>query len=232
MEVYIMKNVRIKILCMLMMLAAIPILGGCSAWEKKYKGLNVEHQNLQGLYENCVDSLEASNSEKSQMGQELVTSQQTIEELQQLISERNISPGEATGFGEGVDVAFDERAGTITVTLPNAILFSSGKATLKQTTISELKHVMTVITERYSDKQVEVIGHTDSDPIKKSKWKDNWQLSSERALSVLRYLASNGIGEDRIVAVAAGQSRPIASNGTTSGKARNRRVEIVVKVRS
>jgi chemotaxis protein MotB len=227
-----MKNVKIKILYAVLMLAFIPLMTGCSAWEKKYKGLNVEHQNLQGLYENCVNSLEASNSEKVQMGQELVHSQQTIEELQQLISERNISPGEATGFGEGVDVAFDERAGTITVTLPNAILFSSGKATLKQATISELSHVKTVIIERYSDKQIEVVGHTDSDPIKKSKWKDNWQLSSERALSVLRYLVSNGISEDRIVAVAAGESRPIASNGTVSGKSRNRRVEIVVKMRS
>ena len=159
-------------------------------------------------------------------------SQQTIDELQTLISERNISPGEATGFGEGVDVAFDEQAGTITVTLPNAILFSSGKETLKTATISELKHVMTVINERYGDKLIKVVGHTDSDPIKKSKWKDNWQLSSERALSVLRYLVSNGISEERIVAVAAGESRPIASNSTTSGKARNRRVEIVVDVRS
>lgn len=227
-----MKDVRTKILCIAMILAAIPILGGCTNWEKKYNGLNVEHQNLQGLYENCVDSLDASNSEKAQMGQELVHSQQTIEELQKLISERNISPGEATGFGEGLDVAFDERAGTITVTLPNAILFSSGKETLKDATIAELKHVMTVINERYGDKQIEVVGHTDSDPIKKSKWKDNWQLSSERALSVLRYLVSNGISEERIVAVAAGESRPIASNGTESGKARNRRVEIVVRVRS
>jgi len=217
---------------MVMIVAAVSLMSGCTSWEKKYNGLNVEHQNLQGLYENCVNSLESSNSEKAQMGQELVQSQQTIEELQALIAERNISPGEATGFGEGVDVAFDERAGTITVTLPNAILFSSGKETLKKATISELSHVITVINERYSGKRIEVIGHTDSDPIKKSKWKDNWQLSSERALSVLRYLVSNGISEDRIVAVAAGESRPIASNGTTSGKARNRRVEIVVNIKS
>lgn len=79
--------------------------------------------------------------------------------------------------------------------------------------------------------QVDVVGHTDSDPIKKSKWKDNWQLSAERALAVLRYLNSKGISSEKIRAVAAGSSRPVASNKSSSGKAQNRRVEIVVNTR-
>ena len=73
--------------------------------------------------------------------------------------------------------------------------------------------------------------HTDSDPIKKSKWKDNWELSAQRALSVLRYLVQRGTPEDRIRATGRGASQPIASNTTASGKAKNRRVEIVVYMR-
>ncbi len=78
---------------------------------------------------------------------------------------------------------------------------------------------------------VDIVGHTDSDPIKKSGWKDNWQLSSERALAVLRYLNSKGMRADQIRAVAAGSAKPIASNSSSDGKSRNRRVEIVVRTR-
>ncbi len=225
-------NSRKKMLCVLVLLVMVPMLSGCfENWHKKYSGLNVEHQNLQGLYENCVTTLESSNIEKSQIGQELVTTQQTIDELQKLIQERNISPGEATGFGEGYDVAVDSRAGTITVTLPNAILFAAGKASLKKASIAELNHVLGVINERYHNREINVVGHTDSDPIKKSKWKDNWQLSSERSLSVLRYLERKGVVDERLMASAAGASRPIGPNSSESGKARNRRVEIVVNMR-
>ena len=78
---------------------------------------------------------------------------------------------------------------------------------------------------------MDVVGHTDTDPIKKSKWKDNWELSAQRALSVLRYLVKRGITKEKIQAVGCGESQSIASNSTASGKARNRRVEIVVHMR-
>jgi len=225
-----MKNVISKITLVLVSIAVMSTMCGCTNWKKKYNGLNVEHQNLRGLYENCTLSLGSSTSEKTQIGRELAFSQQTISELQREIEKRNISPAEASGF-DNMDVAFDAQAGTITVTLPNAILFSPGRATVKKATIAELDHIRRVIRERYSNKNIDVVGHTDSDPIKKSKWADNWQLSAERALSVLRYLTKAGIDKDRIRAVAAGASGPVASNSTASGKAKNRRVEIVVNMR-
>ena len=196
-------------------------LCGCTNWKKKYQALNVEHQNTLGL-------LERERAEKSQLAQQ---SQQTIEELQRQIAERNQTPAQATGFGEGYDVSFDPSAGTITVTLPNAILFAPGKADLKKATSTELDHIRSVLQDRYSGKQIDVVGHTDSDPIKKSKWKDNWELSAQRALSVVRYLIGHGLPQDRVRAVGCGEARPIASNATVSGKAKNRRVEIVVNMR-
>ncbi len=143
------------------------------------------------------------------------------------------TPAAASGFGEGYDVAFDPAAGTITVTLPNAILFDSGKASLKSATSQELDHIRSVLREKYNGKKIDVVGHTDTDPIRKTKdqWKDNWELSAERALTVTRYLIQRGIAEDQIRAVGCGESRPIASNSTVSGKAKNRRVEIVVHIR-
>ena len=117
------------------------------------------------------------------------------------------------------------------MTLPNAILFSPGKATLKKATSVELNHILSVLQQKYAGRQIDIVGHTDSDPIRKSKWKDNWELSAQRALAVLRYMINRGISPERVRAVGRGESQAIASNATSSGKARNRRVEIVVHIR-
>jgi len=219
-----MQTTNKKTIALLICLVVFALLPGCTNWEKKYQALSVEHENLKGL-------LDRERSEKGQLADRISQDQMTIEELQRQIEESSKTPADVTGFGEGYDVAFDPSAGTITVTLPNAILFDSGKATLKKATSTELDHIRSVLRDKYPGKQIDVVGHTDTDPIKKSKWKDNWELSAQRALSVLRYLVKRGISEKDIQAVGCGESQPIASNSTTSGKARNRRVEIVVHMR-
>jgi chemotaxis protein MotB len=204
---------------------------GCTNWEQKYKALDVEHQNLKGLYDNCMTSLDSSAAEKAQLGQQLSQSQRTIDDLQRQISEKKPAD-KVTGF-EGMDVSVDSAAGTITVTLSNAILFNAGQATLRKAEIAELDKVYSVIRERYSGRNVDVVGHTDTDPINKSAkfWKDNWELSAERALTVLRYMVSRGMPDEKIRAVACGESIPVAPNSSAAGKAKNRRVEIVVHMR-
>ncbi len=219
-----MRITNEKTIALLICLTLFALLPGCTNWEEKYKLLEVENENLKGL-------LDVAGAEKGQLADRISQDQMTIEELQRQIEERAKTPADATGFGTGYDVAFDPSKGTITVTLPNAILFDSGKATLKKATITELDHIQSVLRDKYSGRQIDVAGHTDTDPIKKSKWKDNWELSAQRALSVLRYLVKRGTPEKKIQAVGCGQSQPIASNSTASGKARNRRVEIVVHMR-
>jgi len=206
-------------------LVSFALLSGCTNWEKKYKHLEVENENLKG-------QIEGVQLEKGVLADQVTQNQQIIEELQRQIEQKHKSPAEASGFGEGYDVAFNAAAGTVTVTLPNALLFDSGKETLKSATIAELDHIRSVLRQKYSDKQVDVVGHTDTDPIKKSKWKDNWELSAQRALTVARYLINRGISENKIRAVGCGESRPIEPNTTAAGKAKNRRVEIVVHIRS
>ncbi len=219
-----MRAANKKTIALLICFVLFTLLPGCTNWEERYRALNVEHQNLKGLFER-------ERAEKGQLADRISQDQQTIDELQRQIEELSKSPADATGFGPGYDVAFDPAAGTITVTLPNAILFDSGKATLKKATSTELDHIMSVLRQKYSGRQIDVVGHTDSDPIKKSKWKDNWELSAQRALTVARYLIDRGIANDNIRAVGCGESRPVASNATASGKAKNRRVEIVVHMR-
>jgi len=219
-----MRAIKKDMLIMVTVCVSVSLLSGCTNWKKKYSALNVEHQNLMGLYEReMVD--------KGQLAEQVAQGQQTIAQLQKEIQERSATPAQASGFGAGYDVAFDAAAGTITVTLPNAILFSPGRATLKKTTSAELDHILSVLRSKHAGRQIDVVGHTDSDPIKKSKWKDNWELSAQRALTVVRYLVSRGIAEDKIRAVGRGDSQPIASNTTASGKAKNRRVEIIVHMK-
>jgi chemotaxis protein MotB len=219
-----MRAANKKTIALLTCFVLFTLLPGCTNWEEKHQALSVEHENLKGL-------LERERSEKGMLADQVTQGQQTIEELQRQIEEQKKTPAEASGFGEGYDVAFDPSAGTITVTLPNSILFDSGKASLRKATSTELDHIRSVLRQKYPGKLIDVIGHTDSDPIKKSKWKDNWELSAQRALTVARYLIQRGVPEDKIRAVGCGESRPIASNANASGKAKNRRVEIVVNIR-
>jgi chemotaxis protein MotB len=197
------------------------MFSGCTDWKKKHDALNVENQNTKGL-------LEREKAENSQMADQLAKDQQTIQDLQKQIVDKKRSPADATGFGAGYDVSFDANAGTITVTLPNAILFDPGKAALKSSVNKELDHIYSVLKAKYPGRHIEVAGHTDSDPIKKSNWKDNLELSSERAMAVARYLKEKGIAKDKISATGYGDGRPIASNSSASGKQKNRRVDIVV----
>jgi len=218
-----MRIAETKKIALLSSLVIFTLLPGCTDWKKKYDALYIEHQNVIGLRE----------SERRQFSERISQDQLTIDELRRQIEEQKKTPAQASGFGEGYDVAFNAAAGTITVTLPNAILFDSGKAELKRATSAELDHIRTVLREKYPNKQIDVVGHTDTDPISKTKdlWKDNWELSAQRALAVTRYLIARGIDDKLIRAVGCGETRPIVSNATTSGKAKNRRVEIVVHIR-
>lgn len=219
-----MPTANKKTIVLVMGLVSIVLLPGCSDWKKKYEALNVEHQNLKGLYERQL-------AERSQLAERVTHDQMTIEQLQKQIAERSQTPAEAAGFGRDYDVKLDTSAGTITVTLQDTVLFDPGKASLKKATNTKLDHILSVLQSQHSGKQIDVVGHTDSDPIKKSKWADNLELSAQRALSVVRYLTKHGIDKRKIQAVGCGASRPVTPNTSAKGKAKNRRVEIVIHMR-
>ena len=218
-----MRTVVQKSMWVIVGLISISLVSGCTPWKKKYAGLNVEHQNLKGLYENEA-------AQKAQLAQQVSEDQRLIEELQNQIAQGKQTAGKATGFGDEYQVAFDAEAGTITVTLPNMILFDSGKADLKKN--KALSKIIAVIEEKYAGRQIDIVGHTDSDPIRKSKWRDNLELSVQRSSAVARYFIAHGVPDKQVCAVGYGSTRPVAPNDTAAGKARNRRVEIVVHIKS
>jgi len=115
-------------------------------------------------------------------------------------------------------------------TVGSDVLFASGRATLTTAGKGALASVASEIKGKYSGNTVRVYGHTDSDPIVRSKklWSDNLDLSANRAMAVTRYLITKGIKASSLETVGMGSTRPIADNKTKAGKAKNRRVEILV----
>jgi chemotaxis protein MotB len=109
------------------------------------------------------------------------------------------------------------------------VLFDSGKAKIRTEAYSALDKVSRVLSENVPDMEIGIEGHTDNQPIKYSKWRSNWELSSARAMSVLHYLVDKkGIDPARVSAIGYGEYRPVASNDTAEGRQQNRRVEIVI----
>jgi len=129
--------------------------------------------------------------------------------------------------GEDISVGFDARG--LVVRMLDRVLFDSGKAQLRPEAYPILDKVVKVLNEELPRQPIGIEGHTDNEPIRKSGWKDNWELSLARSRAVLTYLVKErGVDPARVSASGYGEYRPIASNDTSAGRRANRRVEIVV----
>ncbi|HYI10548.1 MAG TPA: OmpA family protein [Thermoanaerobaculia bacterium] len=124
---------------------------------------------------------------------------------------------------EGIDVTRTDED-ELKVTMRNEILFDFNSASLRSSSRDELREMADVF-DRYGDTTIVVAGHTDS--VGTSSY--NQRLSNRRASSVANYLDANGVSSSRIDAVGYGESRPKSGNDTSSGRQRNRRVEIYVR---
>ncbi len=127
---------------------------------------------------------------------------------------------------KGVSVGMDERG--LVVTFVAEVLFDSGMAKIRPSAHEVLNKVAGVINDNVGDRNIAIEGHTDNEPIKKSGWKSNWELSTARATSVLHYLEDKGVSPNRLQATGYGEYRPVASNDTKEGMQKNRRVEIII----
>jgi chemotaxis protein MotB len=127
----------------------------------------------------------------------------------------------------GIDTSL--RAGNLVITVPAEITFPSGKAELSSKGQSALRVVANTLSRDYSGHEYWIEGHTDTDPISKANFDSNRDLSVARAISVLHYLVEQcSIPDSQCKVVGHGEYVPVAPNSSASGKAQNRRVEIVV----
>ncbi len=128
-----------------------------------------------------------------------------------------------------VGVSYGRRDGNLVISIPSSITFPSGQATLSSEGHKALKEVASVLKKQHAGSKYEIEGHTDTDPIKKSKFSSNRELSIARAMAVLTYFVEDcGIKDDQCIVAGFGQYEPVAKNDSDKDKAKNRRVEIVV----
>jgi chemotaxis protein MotB len=131
------------------------------------------------------------------------------------------------GFAKHVNTTIESRGLAIRV-LTDSLLFPSGSATLDpqgEPLLTEIAHLLNVDSVH----PIAVEGNTDDVPVHSSAFPSNWELSTARASTVVRFLIAGGVQAGRLSAVGYASLRPIASNATPEGRALNRRVEIVLQ---
>jgi chemotaxis protein MotB len=119
------------------------------------------------------------------------------------------------------------RNGRMLLVLPNDILFDSGKTELKPEGKDAIAKVAKILAAM--DRHFLVAGHTDNLAIKTKRFQSNWELSTQRAVEVVRLLIDNGMKPSQVGAAGYAEYDPAADNGTAEGQKQNRRIEIVVE---
>lgn len=212
-------------LCGLALVLAAGGLGGCSGKPKvDADALARERDELRERNAQLEDEIRNRDARLA----ELASQNDTLNA--QLAEARTTPAPVATGGGVG-DTGFEgipgvgsgrNASGEVVVDVAGDVLFDPGSVVLKTSSRRTLDRVADVLNARYSGNRIRVEGHADSDPIRKSKWKDNEELSAQRALAVERYLAQRGVARTRMYSAAFGSDEPRGS------KSRSRRVEIVI----
>ncbi len=199
-------------------LSVLTIGGCCDQYKKQVDQLTLDKQDLQ--------------AQLNQMKSELDNKQAALADCQDKLSQLHGKEAAlrkeleaARKLAAKIPAGWEVRKGMAMTSLSDAVLFDPGKAKLKSSAYAKLNKIISQISAKFPGKDVYIIGHTDSDPIRRSKWKDNLELSLHRAAAVARYMISHGLNPKQVIVAGAGEYRPIASNKTRAGKAKNRRVE-------
>jgi len=125
-----------------------------------------------------------------------------------------------------------EERGLVVRLLTDNVLFGSGQGSLQPTALPLLGEIAKLLAAPDIVNPVRVEGNTDDRPIHSAQYPSNWELSSARADAVLEFLLQRGVVPTRLSAVGYGDVNPIAKNTTATGRAANRRVDIVILRRS
>ena len=202
----------------LVLALALAGVGGCQDNIKaENEALRVQNEELQTNWSTTREALDAAEADRARLVEQLAAAERAQQEAAAKPAKAAANPFEAVG---GIEV--EQSGGQVTVRVPGDVLFEPGKATLRTESKATLSKIAGVLKSSYAGKSIRIEGYTDTDPIRKSGWKDNLELSQARAAAVLRYLQDQGVSQRQMYAAGFGSARP------RSSKEKSRRVEIVV----
>lgn len=182
--------------------------------EKRIEQLEAEKDELETAKTELAKSIQAKDGELTEL-------KGTYQSFQDKMKDE-IARGE---------INLEQTGGKLRVGLVDRILFDTGEAEISKRGENVLTRVAEALTA-IPDKQIQVCGHTDRMPINSKlvdKYPTNWELSAARAVNVVRFLTEKAnVPSDRLVASGYGEFHPVTSNKTHAGRARNRRIEILL----
>jgi chemotaxis protein MotB len=224
--------------------------------ERENIELIAERDNQRQQYADAVSRLESANKLGSATARDLATTRQQLDEAAEIARKYeaqnqkllgDLEGSKATGAARGGldldrvanqmrndssvrNVRVDED-GNLEITLESDVTFGAGQSALTAAGKRSIQGLKSLLTNKYGAFQLRIVGHTDSDPLKKTrdKFGDNRGRGSQRALEVTRFMESDmGIDPKRMVSASRGEHEPVSDNSSETGKRKNRRVEVVV----
>ena len=214
--------------------------------KKRHEELNTEHIALGERYSSMMsdnfqrgyyfeEQLKNREAKLAQKERELNERQKRIEELERIIAEQeeqakrlNRMLREALMGFKSDELTVEIKNGRVYVSMSDKLMFKSGSATVESKGLEALA-ILGRILNQNKDFEILIEGHTDNVPISTSRYKDNWDLSVDRATSMVRLLSNkHNIESTRLTAAGRGEFMPRADNKTAEGRAQNRRTEIIL----
>lgn len=213
-----------------------------AALEEKLKATDAEltkqkeeNAGLKKLLDSKKDELVKTAAElKAQVETLSKEKAKAVEEKDKAISElKSTYTNLVTELNEEIkkgEIAVTQLKDKLTLSMVDKILFDSGSADVKKDGKKVLDRVVDIL-KKVTDKQIKIEGHTDNVPIGSriaKKFSTNWELSTARAINVVRHLQEKGIDPKLLVPAGYAEYKPVESNDTEDGRSKNRRIEIVL----
>jgi len=212
-----------RVIAVLVALMAIVMLPACdSAKDMQISELQRQVNDLMAERDGYESRLGEALNAGDKARQMALDIQQQLDECRRQLAAGEAVSAELPSGWEGTDrIAW--------IDIGSDILFDSGKASLKKGAAETIADVAATIRGQFGGRQVWVVGHTDTDPIKRTKhlWSDNLDLSLNRAATVGREFYRLGLDPEKVFVAGQGEHQPKAPNDTKENKAMNRRVEII-----
>jgi chemotaxis protein MotB len=198
----------------------------------QYAEMNARYNELM---KKSLSEAERMNAALKIKAEELEARERRLAELQGIINTQdsllnalNDAVKKALLAFKSDEISVEMKNGKVYVSLSDKLLFKSGSAAVEEKGLEAIKTLGDVLNKN-PDIDVLIEGHTDNIPIKTAKYEDNWALSADRALSIVRLLANeHKVDPKRLEAAGRAEFYPKASNETAEGRAKNRRTEIIL----